>query len=75
MNDTTETANHVTREEILLRAGDPSLALVDVLPRAAFEESHIPGSLSLPVEEIPALAREVLPDPSREVVVYCGGPT
>lgn len=63
------------REEILRRLGDPSLALVNVLPRAAWEEARIPGSLSLPVAEIPELARELLPDTGTDIVLYCGGPT
>ena len=64
-----------SREEILRRLDDPSLALVNVLPRAAWEEARIPGSLSLPVAEIPERARELLPDTGADIVLYCGGPT
>ena len=69
------TAPAISREEVLARLGDPSLVLLDVLPRAAFAAGHIPGSLSLPVPEIPERAHEVLPDGAREVAVYCAGPT
>ena len=64
-----------TREEIRGRLRDAALVIVNVLPRVAYEEARIPGSISLPVEEIPRRARELLPDLDREIVVYCGGPT
>jgi rhodanese-related sulfurtransferase len=63
------------REEIRRRLRDPSLAIGNVLPRAAWEHARIPGSSSLPLEEIRERARMVLPDLEREIVVYCGGPT
>jgi len=65
----------IEREEIERRLHDPSLVLVDVLPRASWEEAHIPGALSLPLAEIEARARQVLPDPRADIAVYCGGPT
>ena len=65
----------IPRQEILRRRGDRSLTLVNVLPREAFLGGRIPGSLSLPVAEIPARARQVLPNPAQEVAVYCASPT
>ena len=65
----------ITRQEILRRLRDRSLTLVNVLPREAFLSGRIPGSLSLPVAEIPSRARQVLPDPSQEMAVYCASPT
>ena len=63
----------ITRDELLRRLRDPDLAVVDVLPAVAFAERHIAGAISLPVAEIPARARAVLPDPGRALAVYCGG--
>jgi rhodanese-related sulfurtransferase len=63
----------ISRDELLRRLHDPNLAIVDVLPDAAFAERHIAGAISLPVAEIRARARAVLPDPGPAVVVYCGG--
>ncbi len=34
--------------------------------------AHIPGAISIPVEEIASRARELLPDRAAEIVVYCG---
>lgn len=69
---TSPPVHDISREEILRRLHDPTLALVNVLPRAAFVEQRIPGSRSLPVADIPAQAREVLPDLNQEIAVYCG---
>lgn len=65
----------LTRQGIRDRIGDPRVFVGNVLPRVAYEDAHIPGSASLPVEEIPSRARETLPDPDQEIAVYCGGPT
>ena len=63
----------ISRDEIRTRLGDPDLILVNVLPRNFFEESHIPGSISLPLNELPERAAEVLPERGKELAVYCGG--
>lgn len=65
----------ISRDEIHARLGDPSLALVNVLPREAFAAGHIPGSVSLPVSEINERARDVLPSTSQEIAVYCATST
>ncbi|MFN8547684.1 MAG: rhodanese-like domain-containing protein [Candidatus Eisenbacteria bacterium] len=65
----------IAREELVRRLHDPSLTLVDVLPTVSWEERHIPGSRSLPVDAIESEARALLPDPAADIVVYCGGPT
>ncbi len=62
----------VSREEIVARLRDPGLALVNVLTREAFAAGRIPGSVSLPIASLPEEARRVLPDLSREIIVYCG---
>ena len=65
----------ITREEILARLNDPSLLLVNVMPKEAFADGHIPRSLNLPLSEIETKARQLFPDIGRELVIYCGGPT
>ena len=49
-----------------------SIKLVDVLPVESYTSGHIPGSISLPLEEVTARAEEFLPDRNAEIVVYCG---
>jgi rhodanese-related sulfurtransferase len=72
------TAPDISRQEIFARRGDPTLLVVDVLPRESFLDSHLPGAVNLPVADIPASARGVLGDPadtSREIALYCASPT
>ena len=49
--------------------------LIDTLPLGAYKHRHLPGALSLPLEELPARAAAVLPDKGAEVITYCSGPT
>ena len=65
----------ISREEIIQRMKDGSILLVSALPRVAFEEARIPGSINLPVSEVLSSAGNVLPDRTRQIAVYCGGPT
>ena len=65
----------ISREELLRRLYDPTLTIVNALPRSAWEAARIPRSLSLPVAEIPARAAEVLPDKMADIAVYCASPT
>ena len=70
-----EMSNQIAREEIIARLNDPSLLLVNVMPKEAFDEGHIPRSLNLPLADIETKARQVFPEIGRELVIYCGGPT
>ena len=66
---------HYSHAEMQRRLGDPTLVIGNVLPRIAFEEARIPGSISLPLDEVLGLARGMLPDFDQEIALYCGGPT
>ncbi len=65
----------ISREEILARLQDPSLLLVNAMPKESFEAGHIPRSINLPVAEIESEARQLFPHLAREITVYCSGPT
>jgi rhodanese-related sulfurtransferase len=73
--ETADRRSTITREGILARLNVPSLLLLNVMPKETFEDGHIPRSINLPLSEIEARARNLFPDPSRELLVYCGGPT
>jgi rhodanese-related sulfurtransferase len=62
-----------TFEDVLRLRTDPAVILVDVLPREAYSQVHIAGSISIPLADIKEQAAKVLPDRSREIIVYCGG--
>ncbi len=65
----------ISRAEILALLQDPALWLVNVMPKETFEAGHIPRSVNLSVAEIENKARQFFPDPAREIIVYCAGPT
>ena len=45
--------------------------LVDVLPRSIFDQEHLPGAISLPLEALDRRAAAQTIDAQRPVVVYC----
>jgi rhodanese-related sulfurtransferase/DNA-binding transcriptional ArsR family regulator len=62
----------VGRSELMARAGEGKIVILDVRPATEFACGHIPGALSVPLDELEAaLAR--LPKRA-EVVAYCRGP-
>ncbi len=65
----------IGREELRARLADPRFVVLNVLPRAAFDEAHIPGSLSLPLDDVPLRAATLLPDRRAAIAVHCAGPT
>ena len=65
----------ISRDEMIARLNDPSLTIVNVLAREAWRSQRIPGSLSLPVADIPSRAADVLPDKNADIAVYCASPT
>jgi rhodanese-related sulfurtransferase len=65
----------VTLAEMRGLVRDPSVTIADVLSRQAYAAGHIPGARNIPLAELPERALVELPDLSRRIVVYCGGPT
>jgi rhodanese-related sulfurtransferase len=65
----------VTLAEMRGLVRNPDVTFVDVLSRQAYAAGHIPGALNIPLAELADRAAAELPDPSRRIVVYCGGPT
>jgi rhodanese-related sulfurtransferase len=63
----------VTRKELArrLKAGD-DLVVLDVRPAAEHAAGHLPGAVSIPVDELRRRLAELPAD--REVVAYCRGP-
>ncbi len=61
----------ITREQLeeKMDRGD-GFVLVDTLGEEYYRQSHLPGAINLPLEEIDR-AEEVLPDKEAEIVVYC----
>ncbi|HEX9565007.1 MAG TPA: metalloregulator ArsR/SmtB family transcription factor [Gemmatimonadaceae bacterium] len=62
----------VTLAELRRRLREGSATIIDVRPRGEYEAGHIPGALSVPVDDLKKRLKE-LPR-SREVLAYCRGP-
>jgi rhodanese-related sulfurtransferase/DNA-binding transcriptional ArsR family regulator len=62
----------VTLAELRRRLRDGSATVIDVRPPNEYEAGHVPGALSIPVDELRRRMKEI--PKSREVLAYCRGP-
>jgi rhodanese-related sulfurtransferase len=62
----------VTRHELLTRADDGSVLVLDVRPSEEYAAGHIPGALSIPLAELETRLADL--PPGAEIVAYCRGP-
>ena len=60
----------IDRSELRRLLSDDRTQLVEVLPRAEFQEDHIPGAINIPLKELDRETAKQL-DRARPVVVYC----
>lgn len=62
----------IMKEELvrMMDSGE-KFKLVDVLAKAHFDEEHIRGAISLPLEGIEVKAADMLADKNGKIVVYC----
>ncbi|CAM03678.1 ArsR family transcriptional regulator [Saccharopolyspora erythraea NRRL 2338] len=64
-------AEHVSREELLRRVELGDVVVLDVRPREEYQAGHIPGAVSVPLDELAGKLGEISAD--QEVVAYCRG--
>lgn len=62
----------VEQDELLRRAREHEVVVLDVRPREEYAAGHIAGALSVPLSELPQRLAELPQD--RRVVAYCRGP-
>lgn len=60
------------RDELLQRANDGLVTVLDVRPPEEYAEGHIPGAINVPLNQIELHLGEL--DPQQEIVAYCRGP-
>ena len=60
--------------EKIMAGKDPYL-LVDARPKKSFDEGYIPGSINIPVDDLPQKLAMLPADKGQMVIFYCGGPT
>ena len=61
----------VSREELLERARDELVTVLDVRPPDEFAQGHLPGALNIQPHELEASLDEL--NPAQEIVAYCRG--
>lgn len=66
-----EDTDEIDRAELLRRVGAGQAVILDVRPAVEYEAGHIPGALSIPLDEL-ARRLDELPD-DQEIVAYCRG--
>lgn len=59
-------------DELLRRAESGNVTVIDVRPRLEYEAGHLPGAISMPLDELPRRLGEIESD--RTIVAYCRGP-
>src|SRR5262245_17623488 len=67
-----QTLQPVSREELARRLGDGETLVLDVRPLLEYQQGHIAGARSMPVEELELRLAELAPH--RQIVAYCRGP-
>lgn len=61
----------ISRDELMIRLKDGSVTVIDVRPRDEYASGHLPGAISVPLNELESRIA-TLPE-GREVVAYCRG--
>lgn len=75
LDPTLEQVPRVSIDHVRARLHDRRVTVLDVLPRETYAAGHIPGATNIPLAELESRAPRELPDRTREIVTYCGGPT
>jgi rhodanese-related sulfurtransferase len=48
-----------------------NVVVIDVRPAEAFDGGHIRGATSIPFDDLPSSAQQLLPDTGARILVYC----
>lgn len=62
----------VTKEELARRQIEDGVVVLDVRPAVEYEQGHVTGARSIPIEELEQRLSELPHD--QEIVAYCRGP-
>jgi rhodanese-related sulfurtransferase/DNA-binding transcriptional ArsR family regulator len=62
----------IDRKQLLERLRSGAVTLIDVRPREEYEQAHLPGAVSVPLEELKTWAKTA--SRKKQVVAYCRGP-
>lgn len=62
----------ISADELRARLGTDDIILLDVRPQVEYETGHLPGAISIPLDELERRLSELPPD--KTIVAYCRGP-
>ncbi|HEV2404052.1 MAG TPA: metalloregulator ArsR/SmtB family transcription factor [Ktedonobacterales bacterium] len=62
----------LSRDDLVRRLAEGDAVVLDVRPALEYQQGHIAGARSIPLNELEARLGEL--DPEREIVAYCRGP-
>lgn len=62
----------IPRNELIQRAKEGSVTVLDVRPPAEYAAGHLPDAVNIPLNELEQHLAEF--DPAHEIVAYCRGP-
>lgn len=62
----------IPREELLNRARDGLVTVIDVRPAEEYAAGHVPGALNIPLDSLESHLKDLNTD--KEIVAYCRGP-
>lgn len=69
---TKDSLDPISRNDLLKRAAEGEVTVLDVRPPEEYAAGHVPGALNIPVKELIAHLQALPQD--QEVVAYCRGP-
>lgn len=69
---TRDSLEPLAREDLLQRAREGLITVLDVRPSEEYLAGHVPGAINVPLKELEAHLEQF--DPEREIVAYCRGP-
>lgn len=70
--DARDAMEPISRAELMERARDGTVTVIDVRPREEYALGHVPGALCVPLDELDTRLSEL--DPAQRIVAYCRGP-
>ena len=66
---------NITRDTLREKIADreENFTLIDVLPRADYDQAHLPQSLNIPLDDIALMVPRLIPNLYEDIVVYGKG--
>ncbi|MDZ7803151.1 metalloregulator ArsR/SmtB family transcription factor [Thiohalophilus sp.] len=64
----------IPRDELLARARDGHVTVIDVRPPEEYAAGHLPGAVNIPLSELEQRLAELGENRDQEIVAYCRGP-